>query len=113
MFSSSENRHVELLALQPQSISVSTKNRYERQAPEQFRLMEFSQSNSDMGMLSFSDGMASFSVFWEPAEMKMPEASYEQGATRIISVKKGDRIFTLIGEIPKSTALQILQDLEV
>lgn len=59
-------------------------------------------------MLSYSDGLSSFSIFIESKSMGMPEAENIYGATSIVTRHANDVSMTLIGEIPILTAEKIL-----
>ncbi|MYD96670.1 MAG: hypothetical protein F4X98_04685 [Gammaproteobacteria bacterium] len=70
------------------------------------------QDPTDVDVLTFSDGLASYSVFIET----MPEAgagsvTSRNGATVVLthvaSCDSGDHLVTVVGEIPESTARQV------
>lgn len=58
-----------------------------------------------VGQIVFSDGLASISVFIEPASQSRTEGSARQGAMNIVGKRQGDFWLTIVGEVP-SEAIQ-------
>lgn len=67
---------------------------------------------------AFSDGLASFSVFVEPATgIEMPSGTSRIGATTVymrrLKNNAKDFLVTVVGEIPLETALKVAESLEI
>jgi sigma-E factor negative regulatory protein RseB len=66
-----------------------------------------------MEMLMFTDGLATFSVFIEPAVDTVPEGVAQRGATlaMMTGVEYQNKIYrvTIVGEIPVITAQRLAQ----
>jgi sigma-E factor negative regulatory protein RseB len=68
--------------------------------------------------VAFSDGLAAFSVFVEPAgPVTMPTGASKIGATTVYMhhVKEGDNAFlvTVVGELPPQTARQVAESVRI
>ncbi|MDX1558910.1 MAG: MucB/RseB C-terminal domain-containing protein [Marinobacter sp.] len=68
--------------------------------------------------VAFSDGLAAFSVFVEPAgPVTMPTGASKIGATTVYmhQVKEGDNAFlvTVVGELPPQTARQVAESVRI
>ncbi|AJQ94534.1 MucB/RseB C-terminal domain-containing protein [Gynuella sunshinyii] len=63
--------------------------------------------------LLYTDGMSSFTIYAELASAGMPEQKRHFGATIAATVKKGDYMLTLVGEIPMETAMMILDNIQL
>jgi sigma-E factor negative regulatory protein RseB len=68
--------------------------------------------------VAFSDGLASFSVFVEPASgIEMPSGSSKIGATTVymqkLERKSQDFLVTVVGEVPLETALRVAQSVTI
>jgi sigma-E factor negative regulatory protein RseB len=63
---------------------------------------------------AFSDGLASFSMFIEPATRDQPSSEQFRliGATHSITLVKQDSLVTLVGEVPRATLAAFAQALE-
>lgn len=73
------------------------------------------QPRSDLEMLMFTDGLATFSVFIEPATNGVPEGVAQRGATlaMMTGLEYQGKVYrvTVVGEIPAITAQRIAQGL--
>src|SRR5690554_60048 len=68
--------------------------------------------------VAFSDGLAAFSVFVEPAgKVTMPTGASRIGATTIYmrQLESGDRVFlvTVVGELPPASARQVAESVRI
>ncbi len=85
--------------------------------PEGYLLMRSSRKdmvNGWMEQRTYSDGLASFSIFLEKDDSrKQPAALAKMGATNALMQSENGLSVTVIGEIPVSTAKKIAQGLSV
>lgn len=70
------------------------------------------EGSSDVDTITYTDGMAAFSVFIEKiADQDYEEVSAQKGATvavtRIVNYPGGDHLVTVVGEVPMKTAKRI------
>ena len=61
--------------------------------------------------LVYSDGLSTFSIFVEPADVGMPLGTTQMGATVAVVKKLGDYHVTLIGEVPLALATRVAESL--
>ena len=71
-----------------------------------------SLESTKVDRLLYSDGMSSFTIYAELASAGMPEQQHHFGATVAATVKKGEYMLTLVGEIPMATAMMILDNIQ-
>lgn len=80
--------------------------------PAMFKLEMTERYQSNEGWMEkrvYSDGLATFSLFVEPAMDDKPMASQARmGATSAVMQQQGDLMVTVIGEIPPRTARRLL-----
>jgi sigma-E factor negative regulatory protein RseB len=80
--------------------------------PSGFTFAGEGQPRENLEMLMFTDGLATFSVFIEPAASTIPEGVAQRGATlaMMTGIKFQGQIFriTVVGEIPVVTAQRIV-----
>ncbi len=86
--------------------------------PEGFQATPSSPKDTRRQAVSFSDGLASFSVFVSPVgEMDMPTGVSRIGATTIflrkLTVEDQRHLVTVVGEIPPQTAMKVAESVEV
>ena len=68
---------------------------------------------SAVGQVVFSDGLASVSVFVEPArDVKLREGAANQGAVNIYRRKVGDHLVTVLGEAPSACVTRFAKAIE-
>ncbi len=81
--------------------------------PNGFRFAGEGQPKDNLAMLMFTDGLATFSVFIEPAEGVIPEGVAQRGATlaMMTGLEFQGQVYrvTIVGEIPVITAQRIAQ----
>ena len=70
------------------------------------------ENGSHADTITYTDGMAAFSVFIEKiVDQKYEEVSAQKGATvavtRIVNYPEGDHLVTVVGEVPMKTAKRI------
>lgn len=86
--------------------------------PSGFLFSGEGQPRQNLEMLMFTDGLATFSVFIEPAtaNVKVPEGVAQRGATlaMMTGLQHEGQIYrvTVVGEIPAVTAQRVIQGLE-
>jgi len=76
--------------------------------PEGFKLNQQEAGEGSQSMLNYSDGLSSFSLFFEPISMGMPIGEQSMGATWAVTRHNYAYSMTLIGELPLSSAERIL-----
>lgn len=83
--------------------------------PSGFLFSGQGQPRPNLDMLMFTDGLATFSVFIEPATAPIPEGFAQRGATlaMMTGLQHQGQVYrvTVVGEIPAVTALRIAQGL--
>lgn len=81
--------------------------------PSGFTYAGEGKPRENLEMLMFTDGLATFSVFIEPAKEVIPEGVAQRGATlaMMTGLKHQDQRYrvTIVGEIPVVTAQRIVQ----
>lgn len=81
--------------------------------PSGFTFAGEGQPRENLEMLMFTDGLATFSVFIEPAAKTIPEGVAQRGATlaMMTGIEFQGQVFriTVVGEIPVVTAQRIAQ----
>lgn len=81
--------------------------------PSGFNFAGEGQPRENLEMLMFTDGLATFSVFIEPANNTIPEGVAQRGATlaMMTGIEFQGQLFrmTVVGEIPVVTAQRIAQ----
>jgi len=76
--------------------------------PDGFRLSHIESMTERQSMLNYSDGVSSFSLFFEPVSLGMPEGQRSMGATWAITRHNYSYSMTFIGELPLASAERIL-----
>lgn len=61
----------------------------------------------------FSDGLATFSIFVEPADQARSEGFVQHGAMNIAVKRQGQFWLTIVGEVPSATIRQVAQSVEL
>jgi sigma-E factor negative regulatory protein RseB len=83
--------------------------------PSGFLFSGQGQPRPNLDMLMFTDGLATFSVFIEPANAPIPEGFAQRGATlaMMTGLQHQGQVYrvTVVGEIPAITAQRIAQGL--
>ncbi|MBK8186380.1 MAG: MucB/RseB C-terminal domain-containing protein [Cellvibrio sp.] len=81
--------------------------------PNGFTFAGEGKPRNNLEMLMFTDGLATFSIFIEPAVDTIPEGVAQRGATlaMMTGLKYSNQLFriTVVGEIPAVTAQRIVQ----
>jgi sigma-E factor negative regulatory protein RseB len=71
-----------------------------------------SSSRRELSQAVYSDGLASISVFIEPAAQSRTEGSVRQGALNIVGKRQGDFWLTIVGEVPAQAIQQVANSIE-
>lgn len=84
-------------------------------APSGFRLANVGRGRSGSGNvfehLLFSDGLASFSVYIEQASTPTRGSRMESiGALHVFTAQAGDRLYTVVGEVPAATVEAVARE---
>jgi sigma-E factor negative regulatory protein RseB len=122
-FAVPEARHEKALAPVPDSHPSLTLTVTPEWLPAGFRAMEqdWRQATTDRAPVAargFSDGLAAFTVFVEA----IGENSVEEGVSRVgptvavsrrLAAPSGVYLVTLVGEVPQSTALRVIEGISV